>query len=340
VETNPAGYVSVLDKDGGNPDVIQGIIVLGGATNGANDFLDELGATITGTVKRDTNDDNVGDVPLVGVTVRVYTDPNGDGDPADGAPYGAPTLTDAAGAYTFTVPVGSYVIVETDPSGYLSVNDVDSTADSPLNPVDAANTSPTDNRIPVTLALGETDSGNDFVDKVAPPTAARLDYLRASKAGDTTVNLAWGTLVEFDTLGFKLHRSTAGGEWQAVGQGIVSAKGGNHQPQSYRLTDPQAPASGTLKYRLTAVELSGRERVLAEVQVQTGLSLRSIVVGGAMKIELKGQAESRASLEAAEALDGSWTEVQAVELDAAGTGVITLPVDAERTMRFFRAWQR
>jgi uncharacterized repeat protein (TIGR01451 family) len=40
VETQPAGFVSLSDKDGGNPDEIRPISVVSGATNGLNDFVE------------------------------------------------------------------------------------------------------------------------------------------------------------------------------------------------------------------------------------------------------------------------------------------------------------
>ncbi len=180
VETDPSGYLSVADTDsttdspllpadatnGSGTDNRIPVNLAAGETDSGNDFVDEQLGTISGTVKQDNNNDDLGDAALVGVTVTLYTDPNGDGNPADGVVYGVPTTTDGTGAYSFSgVVPGTYVVVETDPVGYQSVTDGDSTVDSPLNPVDATNGSGTDNRIPVNLAAGETDSGNDFVDE-------------------------------------------------------------------------------------------------------------------------------------------------------------------------------
>ena len=61
---------------------------------------------------------------------------------------------------------GNYLIRETDPGGYESVSDGDSTDGSDDTP---ANSNTNDNLIPVTITTtttgGEIDSGNDFVDK-------------------------------------------------------------------------------------------------------------------------------------------------------------------------------
>jgi len=86
---------------------------------------------------------------LVGVTIQLYTDPNGDGDPSDGVVVQTTTTT-TGGAYSFTsVPPGTYVVVETDPPGYLSTADV---------------ASANDNRIPLNLTGGQNSTGNNFLD--------------------------------------------------------------------------------------------------------------------------------------------------------------------------------
>jgi hypothetical protein len=115
---------------------------------------------ISGTVLADTNNDGNGDSPMAGVTLTLYTDPNGDGDPTDGTAYGLPVTTDASGNYSFTdLPAGNYVVVQTPPAGFQLVTDGDTTDPND----DTANASTTDNWIPVTLTPGESDTGNDFV---------------------------------------------------------------------------------------------------------------------------------------------------------------------------------
>ena len=142
--------------------------------------------SVRGSVLADTNNDNVGDAPLANATLTLFTDPNGDGDPSDGAPVGfdvdpvtpgtqSSVVSQVDGSYNFaSVPAGVYVVVQTDLAGYQSVTDGDSTADMPGSPVDAANASPTDNWLPVNLASAELDSGNDFVDE---QSAAIGDYV-------------------------------------------------------------------------------------------------------------------------------------------------------------------
>ncbi|MCE1252325.1 MAG: carboxypeptidase regulatory-like domain-containing protein, partial [Anaerolineae bacterium] len=123
VETNPSGYTSTKDTNGTNDDQIA-VTLLSGATSTGNDFLDYLPASISGIVWEDTNGDGSkqsGEGTLLsGVTVRLYTDPNGDGDPSDGVLLDTKT-TNASGAYSFTnLTAGNYVVIETDPAGYTS----------------------------------------------------------------------------------------------------------------------------------------------------------------------------------------------------------------------------
>ena len=114
---------------------------------------------ISGSVLADTDMDGLGDAPLSGVQILLYTDPNGDGDPSDGT-LAFSTVTDGSGAFSFTdIPLGDYVLVEVDPSGYESASDSQS-ADTDT----AANSNTNDNQIPVSVALDEVDANNNFVD--------------------------------------------------------------------------------------------------------------------------------------------------------------------------------
>jgi len=126
---------------------------------------------ISGQVRFDSDGDgNLGDIDfgIQGVNLSIYTDPNGDGNQADGALVDS-TVSDINGYYIFgDLSSGSYVVVETDLSGY------ESTADS-----QGAN----DNRIAVLLAGGVDARDNDFLDW----TISGLTIHKTSSAGNIVV---------------------------------------------------------------------------------------------------------------------------------------------------------
>ncbi len=116
--------------------------------------------TISGSVYDDRNTNGVydagTDLPLEGVTVRLYTDPNGDGNPADGTLVDL-GVTPAGGAYEFlSLGTGRYVVVETDLTGYTSSGDTG-----------GAN----DNRIPVNAVSATSYAGNNFLDYLPAPAS-------------------------------------------------------------------------------------------------------------------------------------------------------------------------
>ena len=122
IETNPAGYTSTGDIQPPNNDAIK--VTVANADITAQDFLDSLTAQIAPISGRVVNDANgngdlgerAGEAGITGVTVQLWTDPNGDGNPADGVLYDT-TVTIANGVYTFSnVPPGNYVVVETNPA--------------------------------------------------------------------------------------------------------------------------------------------------------------------------------------------------------------------------------
>lgn len=156
-EEDLLGYISVADTAGANDNRIPvQVIVLTSYPD--NNFLDgivdpaDYGA-VSGQVRDDTDaDSNLGDADsgLAGALITLFTDPNGDGDPSDGFPFGASVTTTSTGTYSFAnLPPGYYVVAETDPSGFASTADV---------------SNPNDNQIPVTVVASVTSTGNDFLD--------------------------------------------------------------------------------------------------------------------------------------------------------------------------------
>ncbi len=172
VETDPTGYISVSDVDGANNNTVGDetpITVTPGADSGGNDFVDTNLGSISGTVLADTTGDGAGDTPLSGVTMALY---DNTGSPVlDGSGNPITTTTAADGTYSFdNVPAGDYQVVETDPTGYISVSDVD-----------GANNNTVGDETPITVTPGADSGGNDFVDQ-------ELGSISGSVWADTTGN--------------------------------------------------------------------------------------------------------------------------------------------------------
>ena len=123
VETQPAGFATVTDADESTPgdDVANGsttdnqipVSVVGGEDDTENNFVEELiVGSIAGNVTEDINNDDIGEDAIANVTIELFADINGDGQPDGDAV--ATTTTNGAGDYVFTnVVPGDYVVVET-----------------------------------------------------------------------------------------------------------------------------------------------------------------------------------------------------------------------------------
>ncbi|MRR09831.1 hypothetical protein EG831_07120, partial [bacterium] len=131
--------------------------VIAGSNNwvyqGAANVPAQWTGTIQGTVWVDTNGDGIKQAGETtgnsGAAVELFTDPNGDGNPADGVSVDSQT-SGLDGTYTFSdVLPGDYVIVETNVAGYTSTGD--SQGDN-------------DDQISLSLSAGANSSGNDFLD--------------------------------------------------------------------------------------------------------------------------------------------------------------------------------
>jgi len=167
METQPSNYLDVSENEGGadNDKPDNGIInsIAGtvdiGETDLGNDFVEEQPGSWNGNVSKDTNNNGTGDENLAGVTIRLYTDPNGDGNPSDGVLVGI-TTTDSNGNYSFiSLTPGDYVAVETQPAGLLNVSENEGGADNdkPDNGII--------NSIAGTVSPNENDANNDFIEK-------------------------------------------------------------------------------------------------------------------------------------------------------------------------------
>ncbi len=186
--TQPVGYISIADTDGAN-DTINNIIgdetALTLASRGDEIsnliFLEAQFGSISGTVYNDLNlsgDFDGGEPGLAGAVIDLILDTNGNGlvDPVD-IVYASPAVTDGNGDYSFaSVPVGTYIIRETDPAGYYSTGDDEN---------------PNDNLIitGIVVTSGSTiSSGTSFYDASAvanDDNDCESDFLERALNGDT-----------------------------------------------------------------------------------------------------------------------------------------------------------
>ena len=169
VETQPANMTNVSENEGGadNDDKgsaadnnqISGTVDVGENDSG-NDFVEEdTKGAWSGNVGKDTDDDNLKDENINNVEIKLYTDPDGNGNPSDGALVGT-THTDANGDYRFAdLTPGDYVAVETQPANMddVSENEGGDDNDKPDNGIT--------NAIAGTVSPAETDIHNDFVEE-------------------------------------------------------------------------------------------------------------------------------------------------------------------------------
>ena len=146
------------------------IVSVGTVDNLTVDFGFASVGNWSGHVSEDTNNDDQGDIAIPEVTIELYTDPNCDGNNADGIRV-ATTTTDSNGDYAFAnLIAGCYVAVELQPVGFIDVNEYEGGED---------NDQP-DNGIINTIAgrvdAGENDADNDFVEEESA-TAYRIGNL-------------------------------------------------------------------------------------------------------------------------------------------------------------------
>ena len=182
--------------------------------------------TWKGNVSIDIDNDNTPDRNLPGVTINLYTDPNGDGNPSDGTLVGT-TTTDTNGNYEFTELIpGAYVAVEVQPSGYRSVSENEGGQDNdmPNNGIE--------NSIAGVVDILEDDIHNDFVEGLN--IGIIKGNVSAQDANGNLKPIVNVTLILFDQNGNEIARTTT----DAQGNYIFSAPPGNYyiqeaQPNGY-----------------------------------------------------------------------------------------------------------
>ena len=137
-----------------------------GETVVAQNFVDEIPASIAGNVSRDDNNDDAGDTNLSGITVTLD----------DGAGNILTTTTDVDGNYLFEdVTPGDYTITQTNDTDFVDVTDVEG--------------APDDSQVAVTVGIGETVVAQNFVDEVPASIAGNVSQDNDNDdAGDTNLS--------------------------------------------------------------------------------------------------------------------------------------------------------
>jgi hypothetical protein len=104
------------------------------------------------------------DVPIQNVTIKLYADADANGV-ADNSSAIRTVTSNVNGLYTMaSLTPGNYVIIETQPSGWLTFDDYDDSDDGDQ----VSNVDNMDNLIPVTIVVSEIDSMNNFIESAQP----------------------------------------------------------------------------------------------------------------------------------------------------------------------------
>jgi len=220
VETQPAGYFSVMDLDETNDldslvysdpnDNIIPVTVEPLEVDADNVFIESPApGMITGSVFQDLDGDQIPDAGegIANVLITLYHDDDNNGV-ADPGGFVTTATTNADGNYFFTnVTPANYVIIEEAVSGYLDVKDFDPSNDGDLVP----NTNTNDNIIPVTVGNAETDANNYFIDIIGCPSVVTntndhgygsLRYVIDCAAPGATITFApslWNQVIHLDS---------------------------------------------------------------------------------------------------------------------------------------------
>lgn len=117
VVSPPTSTTAILDSDGPANGTDTIAAAMAGTDVTGQDFLLDANATISGTIRIDEDEDNIGDIPHAGVVVRLL-------DSNDAVI--ATTTTDSTGFYLFGIATaGDYKVLQVVPSGFAAVADFD-----------------------------------------------------------------------------------------------------------------------------------------------------------------------------------------------------------------------
>ncbi|MFT7512564.1 MAG: protocatechuate 3,4-dioxygenase beta subunit, partial [Candidatus Omnitrophota bacterium] len=264
VESDPSGYVSTDDVDGGNDNTIAITLATGEVSTG-NDFLDIAPVTISGSVFVDVNGDGFIDAEdtngISTVTVTLF-------DATGGVVQTTSTLADGSYFFGGVLP-GSYTIGETDPSGFISTTDVDA---------------PNDNLIAVTVTSGADSAGNDFYDAALASIAGQVrdDQDADADFGDVDPGINMVVIVLRDRGGIPLATNVT----DAAGNYLFA----NVSPGDYQITE--VDPSGFM----STADVDAANDNLIEVTVFTGansvgndfIDTEPVTISGSVLVDVDG----------------------------------------------------
>ena len=226
VETQQIPYSSVSDRDtsinagdldgddsADGPDNNIPVRLIAGEADEDNNFENGRPGSICGSVRDDTG------APISNVTIELYYDDDGDGEADAGAPLATTTSDGDSGNYCFEdLEPRDYVVVEEQPDNYDDVSDIDEST-GPFDPDGDDDISDPDDDIPVTLAPGEADEDNNFVED---PYVGEISGYVYDDAGTPMVGISISLYTDPDTNGvadvFLTSTSTSGsGYYQFTG---------------------------------------------------------------------------------------------------------------------------
>ncbi|MEM8865309.1 MAG: SdrD B-like domain-containing protein, partial [Planctomycetota bacterium] len=141
-------------------DLVSGIVIGSGEAAVDYDFCEHLGATLSGFVYHDQNDDGIfaGEDPIAGVTLKLLR---------DGVDTGRTAITNEQGYYQFTdLDEGKYAVMEVQPTGWYDGKDTPGTT--------GGNAAVNDMIAEIMIMFGANSENNNFGELLGGSIAGRV----------------------------------------------------------------------------------------------------------------------------------------------------------------------
>jgi hypothetical protein len=165
-------------------------------------------------------------------------------------------MTGPDGYYEFIgLDFGKYKIVQSNPPGYISENDIDGINDEII-----------DAEIHV---MAPFSRGNDFFEKLASPLPVRFSGMKAYLVSDQNIKVEWTTLSERNNDYFEISISQDAKDFVPVGK--VKSAGNSNQKTDYHYSI-EKPFNGLCYVRLSQSDLDGKSTSLGTEVLSTGRS--------------------------------------------------------------------